>query len=329
MLTSSRLLVSIAFFSTVASAQAPRQGTLRKGDAPAANSPAAPRDTSDDEDEVEEPRLQFGVAGGALQYRAGRSEQAIGAVFRWLPVHYLSLAISPTTVRAREAGLTAASADVIRSGLTDIPVEATLSKSFSGRLSTSVSASFGATLPVGDTASGLGSGEMGYSVSGGIGIVPAPHYSLNVGVGRSLTRFSTQAAFSSGTGWGDASIGYAMNDRVSVSGGVSSDLGAVDSTLGQSRSLEGGASFVVAGSRTLNMSFSHGVSGSAPSWSMAFGFGTAFPYLNHAGARATDAALTSSFGGGTHGLGNSAGNSGKGNGSGGTTANGKGRGRIP
>ena len=327
MTTTRWLLVCFALISTVASAQTTKPAGAPKGGAPRARAPAVEADTSDDDSDPEEPRVQYGLAGGALQYGAGRSEQAIGAVFRWLPVQYLSLSISPTSVRAREAGLTTSSADVIRSGLTDIPLEATLSRSFSGTLSPSVSASLGASLPVGDTASGLGSGEVGYSMSGGVGVVLAPHLSLTLGAGRSLTRFSTQAAFSSGTGWGDVNLGYAMNDRVSVSGGLSSDLGAVDSALGRSRSVEGGASFVVGGSRTLNMRLSHGVSGSAPNWSMAVGFGTAFPYLNHAGARSTDASLTNTFGGGTHGL--PVPGSGNGKGTGTTTTTGRGRRRGP
>ena len=317
MTTARFFLFTLALYSSSALAQS---------NPTAAKHPAAPvvatADTSDDADDPEEPRLQYGVAAGALQYGAGRSEQALGAVFRWLPLRYLSLSATPTTVRAREAGLTATSADLVRRGLTDIPLEATLSKSFAGALSPSMSASLGASLPVGDTASGLGSGEMGYSISGSAGFVPAEHFSVNVGAGRSLTRFSTQAAFSSGTGWGDASLGYAMGDRVSVSAGTSFDIGAVDSTLGRSRSLDGGASFVVGGSRTLNVNVSHGVSGSAPNWSMAFGFGTAFPYLNHVGARSSDATLTNTFGGGRHGLakgGSSGTSSGK--------STGKGRGR--
>ena len=317
MTTARFLVLALMLHAWNASAQASAKPTPKRS-APA----AAAADTSDEADDPEEPRLQYGVAAGALQYGAGRSEQALGVVFRWLPIPYLSLSITPTSVRVREPGLTATSAAVVRSGLTDMPVEATLSKSFAGALSPSVSASLGASLPVGDTASGLGSGEMGYSMSGGIGLVPAQHFSLYAGAGRSLTRFSTQAAFSSGTGWGDVSLGYAMNDRVSVSGGVSSDIGAVDSTLGRSRSIDGAASFVVGGSRTLNVNVSHGVSGSAPSWSMALGFGTAFPYLNHVGARSSDPGLTNTFGGGTHGLPN-------GGTSGGTNSkSGKGRGRT-
>lgn len=318
MMTSRLLLIVLALHSWTAFAQSNAPSTKRR-----AAAAVVVADTPDDSDDPEEPRLQYGVAAGALQYEAGRSEQALGVVFRWLPVRYLSLSITPTTVRAREPGLTATSGDVVRSGLTDMPVEATLSRSFAHAMSPSISASLGASLPVGDTASGLGSGEMGYSMSGGIGLVPARQFSLYVGAGRSLTRFSTQAAFSSGTGWGDASLGYALNERMSVSGGVSSDVGAVDSTLGRSRSLDGGASFVVGGSRTLNVNVSHGVSGSAPSWSMAIGFGTAFPYLNHVGARSSDASLTNTFGGGTHGLPNG-GTSGSGNGK----SNGKGRGRT-
>ena len=309
------LLIALALNAWSASAQTKTAAPSTK---PRVAAPVAVADTSDDADDPEEPRLQYGVAVGALHYDAGRDEQALGMVFRWLPVQYLSLSMSPTSVRAREPGLTATSADVVRSGLTDMPVEATLSKNLAGAMSPSASASFGVSLPIGDTASGLGSGEVGYSISGGIGLVPAKHLSLNVGAGRSLTRFSTQAAFSSGTGWGDANLGYEINDRMSVSGGISSDLGAVDSTLGRSRSFDGGASFVVGGSRTLNVNVSHGVSGSAPSWSMAVGFGTAFPYLNHVGARSADATLTNTFGGGTHGLPNG-GNSGN--------SNGKGRGR--
>jgi hypothetical protein len=311
------LLLALACHSWIASAQT--KSLSSSGHTATATTVA---DTSDDADDPEEPRLQYGVAAGALQYGAGRSEQALGVVFRWLPVRYLSLSITPTTARVREPGLTATSGDVIRSGLTDMPVEATLSKSFAGALSPSVSASLGASLPVGDTASGLGAGEMGYSMSGGIGLVPATHVSLYVGAGRSLTGFSSQAAFSSGAGWGDASLGYAMNDRASASGGFSFDIGAVDSTLGRALSLDGGASFVIGGGRTLNINVSHGVSGSAPSWSMALGFGTAFPYLNHVGARSADPSLTNTFGGGTHGLPNGA-TSGSSNGK----SNGKGRGR--
>lgn len=312
---------AFVLLSSSLAAQAPKRP------APAPATAAVPsRDTTsaetDDEDRDAETRFQFGLAGGALHYAGGRSEQATGAVLRWVPVAWLAFSATPTSVRASEPAVSATVPATTRSGLTDIPLEATLSRGFGGTMSPSLAASLGVTLPVGDTASGLGSGEIGYSVSGGFGFSPGERTWVHLGAGRSLTRFSVQSAFSSGTGWGDASAGYSLTDRLSVSSGYSSDLGAVDSTLGRSTSIEGGLSAVVHGNTTLNLNASHGVGGSAPRWSVALGIGTAFPYLNHLGAHSAAEALQSAFGGGTHGIANN------GNGNGATKTNpGRGRGR--
>ncbi len=267
----------------------------------------------DDGDDEGGRRLLFGVAGGALTYDAGRREQAVGAVVRWLPVAWLSLSATPTTVRASEAATTILPAST-RSGLTDVPVEATVAHGFGGFMKPSIALSLAATLPVGDTASGLGSGEVGYATSAGIGFTPTDGVWVHLGAGRSLTRFSVASAYSSGTGWGDASAGYFLRDGVDVSAGYGSDLGAVDSTLGQARSLDAGVSVAVGRAGTVNFSASHGVSGAAPRWSFALGVGTAFPYLNHLGGSSTRETLQEAFGGGTHGLpkngGGTAGNSG-------------------
>lgn len=326
-MTSVRLLVCLAvpLLSAAAVAQKPK----RSPTSPAL--PAPQRDSTnadeDDDERVGQARVQFGVAGGALQYSGGRTEQALGGVLRWIAQPWLSLSVTPTSVRATEPAVTSSTVGITRSGLTDLPMEATVSHGFGGALSASLAASIGATLPVGDTASGLGSGNVGYSVSGGMGFSPAERLWVHLGAGRSLTRFSVQSAFSSGTGWGDVSAGYSVTDRLSLTGGYSSDLGGVDSTLGRSSSIEGGTSIVVRGSTTLNLNASHGVSGVAPRWSIALGFGTAFPYLNHLGAGSAAESLQDTFGGGTHGLPN-----GGTPGSGGTGTTGKtnrGRGRGP
>ena len=249
--------------------------------------------------------VQFGVAAGALHYQGGRQEQALGAVLRWYMQPWLSLGTTPTMVRAQEPAISPATGTTSRSGLTDIPVEATLSHGFGGPLSVSLSGTFAVTLPVGDTAKGLGAGAMGSSVSAGLGFAPAEGVWVYAGAGRSLTRFAVQSAFSSGTGWGDVSAGYSLTDRVSVSAGYSTDLGAVDSTLGRSTSLDGGLSFGLGGKTTLNLTTSHRLSGSAPDWSLAIGIGTAFPYLTHLGPGGTGSlneTLQNTFGGGTHGI---------------------------
>ena len=303
---------------------------------PAPAKPAAPSvkaDSTDDElnDDGEEGgrKFLFGVAGGALNYDAGRSEQALGAVMRWVPVPWFSLSATPTSVRATAPAVGSLPSSS-RSGLTDIPVEATLTHAFHGvSWSPSVAGSFGVTLPVGDTASGLGSGEVGYSASGGVGFAPAEGVWVHAGAGRSLTRFSVQSAFSSGSGWGDVSAGASISKHVEASVGFSSDIGAVDSTLGRSRSLEGGMSFGIGRAGTLNLSASHGISGVAPQWSFALGVGTAFPYLSHVGGGSTNATLQQAFGGGTHGLGKGSGTGTTTGGTTTTTTSGRGRGRKP
>ena len=289
--------LTLAAFPTFA------QKTPAKAAKPVA--PAVKVDTTDDSDDEGDEgvrHFRFGIAGGALNYDAGRNEQALGAVMRWVPVSWLALSATPTSVRATEAG-SATLPSRTRSGLTDIPLDATLSHSFAGvTWNPSMAGTLGVTLPVGDTASGLGSGEMGYSASGGVGFSPVEGVWVHASAGRSLSRFSVQSAFSSGSGWGDVSAGTTLSKHVEASVGISSDLGAVDSTLGRSRSIQGGMSFGVGRAGTLNLSASHGISGVAPQWSFALGVGTAFPYLSHVGGGSTNATLQQAFGGGTHGL---------------------------
>jgi hypothetical protein len=286
---------------------------------------SAPAAAHEDEATHQSPLL-FGVAGGALSYEGGRQEQALGAVVRWVATPWLSLSATPTMARVREPSAVSAGTLQTSSGLVDLPLDATLSHGFHAPWSPGVALGLGVSLPVGDTATGFGAGAAGYSASAGLGFSPSERVWVHLGAGRSLTDVSMQSAFTSGSGWGDASAGVSITDRFSVNGGYSTDLGAVDSTTGHSTSLNGGFSFDVKGPTTLNVNASHGLGGLAPRWSFALGLGTAFPYLNHLGAGSPIDQLRETFAGGTHGLGN-------GNGSGGSTTSpgnsgGRGKGRT-
>jgi hypothetical protein len=293
--------------------------------------PAAAADTVHQEEASGATPITVGVAGGALSYQGGREEQALGAVLRWSPAPWFSLDATPTMVRVHEPS---AITGVLQtsSGLVDLPLDATISHGFKAPWSPGVALALGVSLPMGDTAKGFGQGAVGYSMSAGVGFSPAERVWVHLGAGRSLNDVSMQSAFTSGNGWGDASAGVSITERFSVNGGYSSDIGAVDSTVGHSTSLNGGFQLNVIGPTTLNVNASRGLSGLAPKWSIAIGFGTAFPYLNHLGAGSPMGALGDTFDGGTHGLdgggssGNS-GNSGNGVGNGGSTNPGRGKGR--
>ena len=269
--------------------------------------------------------LQVGVAAGALSYQGGREEQALGAVARWVATPWLSLSATPTMVHVKEPSTLTSGAIAARSGIVDLPLEATLQHGFKALGSPSVAFALGVSLPLGDSATGFGAGRVGYSASGGLGFSPNSRVWVYLGAGRSLTDVAMQSAFSSGSGWGDASAGVSVTDRFGVSGGFSTDVGGVDSTVGHSRAINGGFSYVVRGPITLNANASRGVSGIAPRWSLAIGFGTAFPYLSHLGAGPLGA-LGDTFGGGTHGLGGGTTDPGTGSGGGGPPS-GRGRGR--
>jgi hypothetical protein len=267
--------------------------------------------------------LEFGVAGGALSYEGGRREQAVGAVLRWVTTPWLSFSATPTAVHVREPSAALPGSFEGTAGVVDLPVDATLSHDFNVLWNPGVALGLGVSLPLGDTASGFGAGRAGYSASVGLGFSPAERVWVHLGAGRSLTDVAMQSAFTSGSGWGDASAGVSLTERFSVSGGYGTDIGGVDSTVGHSTSVNGGFAVVVKGPTTLNVNASHGMSGLAPRWSLAIGLGTAFPYLNHLGAGSPIDQLRETFGGGTHGLGGT----GSGSGSSGGSGSGRGKGR--
>lgn len=306
-------LGALVWLASPLAAQAAKQDSL-----------VAASQSRQDEGETAPFPLRIGIAGGALSYEGGRQEQALGAVVRWVATSWLSISATPTAVHVRQPSALTADTFDGRSGIVDLPLDATLEHAFEAPWSPGVAFALGVSLPLGDTATGFGAGKVGYSASAGLGFSPIARTWVHLGAGRSLTDVAMQSAFSNGDGWGDASAGVSVTDRLEVSGGYSTDIGAVDSAVGHSRSINGGVSYVVRGPTTLNLNASRGISGVAPRWSLAIGFGTAFPYLSHLGAGSPLGGVSDTFGGGTHGLGG--GGTGTGTGTGGSSS-GRGRGR--
>ena len=292
----------IALFCPLVLAAQQKPGSARPDTAKRTVRDTTPSTEQDDGSDDSSTRFSTGVSAGAQSYVGGRSERALAAMLQWRAMPWLTLSVAPSYVSASEPGTTGR---LSASGLTDIPISIEAGHSFSGSLSPSIGIGYGITLPVGDTLNGFGSGHVGSSLNIGAGIMPAPNFGLNAGVGRSLSSFSIRSGID-GTAsmWGDVSawLQPAGNDHMSFSAGYSTDLGSVDTTYGRSTSVNLGFNVRLFNQVALNVDASHGLSGASPEWGFAIGFGTAFPSLGSARARTAVNQLSQVFGGGRHGL---------------------------
>lgn len=269
--------------------------------------------TSDDADAS---RLTWGTTLGAMQYPSGISQQGVSVVARVRVAPGLAIGVTPAWGHVNfPASLGGGST----SGFTDVPVELTYDHALPLRTSPVIGAAFAVTLPVGDTATGFGSGAVGYSISAGLGFSPAERVSVHAGAGRPLTDFSAQGALGgSATTWGDLSVSWAANDRVSLDAGFDGDLAGADTTVGPSRALALGAAYTLRGPLSVNANILHGVSGAAANWSFTLGFGTDFAYLESLGSSSPMQSAAGGVGGQSHS---------HGWGTGSTAASGHGRGK--
>ena len=181
--------------------------------------------------------------------------------------------------------------------------------------------SVGASIPVGDSAKGLGSGSVGSSFDVSAGFSPAPKMGVSAGVGHSFSDFSVRSTLNgTAAGWGDISAWGDLTDQLSISGGYDRDIGPVDSVYGRSSSISVGMSYNLIGDTNLGISAARGLTGASPLWSFSLGFGTAIPSMG--GVHNAINQLAGTFGGGNHGL------SKKGASGSGTTTRRRGRTRI-
>ena len=243
------------------------------------------------------PHFTTGVTAGALHFPDGRTQQGASAVVRWHPVTGVSLGVSPSFTRVIEPATLGTGSRV---GLSDVPVEVTLDHTIDAPMSPTVGASLVATLPVGDTTSGLGSGHVGSSASLGVGISPVDRLSLHIGAGRPLSDFAVDGALGgSRSTWGEAEASYQVVERLEATFGVDADFVA-DSGAAAGRTFVGGLAFAVHGPLTLTLNAGHGVSGDAARWSLSLGLGTDFASLEALGSTSSVRRAVAALGGRSH-----------------------------
>jgi len=242
-------------------------------------------------------RFTTGVTAGALHFPDGRTQQGASAVVRWHPATGISLGVTPSFTRVIQPGALGGASST---GLSDLPVELAFDHMLNVPMSPTVGAALVATLPVGDTTSGLGSGSVGSAASLGLGLSPTEKLSLHVGAGRPLSDFALDGALGgTHSTWGEAEAGYQLTDRLEGTFGVDADF-AADSGMAAARTFVGGLAFAVKGPLTLTLNAGHGVSGDAARWSLSLGLGTDFAAIEGLGSSSRLRRAVAALGGQSH-----------------------------
>ena len=260
-------------------------------------------DSSKDDADEPERSITTGISAGGLNYAGGRSERATSAIIRWRVLPWLSVGATPTVARTSVPNVVAQRPAVTRNGLTDLPIEIGADHSFDFPGSPGVSLGMGVTLPVGDTASGFGSGSVGTSISLGGSLAFSDNVGVHASVGRSLSDFSVQSTFTgTSTEFGDFGVSLHALDHLSLSAGIDGDIGASDPNYGRAASVSGGVSVAIPYLNSVSLNGSRGISGATPTWSFVIGVGTDFASLGSVNVASAASRLRRGFGGGTHGL---------------------------
>ncbi len=219
---------------------------------------------------------QVGTVVGGARLPTGLTETGVSVVLQLQPVEWLTLGAHPTWARVAGSDATGSFSST---GLTDLPLELGIWHQLPGPLSPGLGASLGVTLPTGDTAVGLGSGQTSVGASLGGSISPTDRLALEADVWRPLSGSGWNTAFSTANST-SLSLGasFDLSERASVHGGFTTDFGS--DSLGTPRSLTGGFTFPLARHFAFTVDGARGLTRAAPDWAVSVGIGSAFAGLN-------------------------------------------------
>lgn len=207
------------------------------------------------------PLFSTGVAAGAIRFAGGRTEQVGSVVLQLQPVAWLSFSAAPGYGRTSFGPSSS-------TGLAETPLSAgamyTLDQlPWSPALSASLEASLS-----GDSALALGAAQHAFDMEATMSGSPIDRLNLLLAWSHPLIANSGNPSFRVETAY---SLG-----KATATLGMTSELGRPDSGTVLSRSVAGGLAFALAGPLTLTTDASHGISGSAPTWTFSVGLGSAF-----------------------------------------------------
>lgn len=245
---------------------------------------------------AQDPRFAYGMIGGAGDLPGSASMQALSVLLQYRVLPSLAVTVNPSVVRATVQPI--GSARLTSTGLTDLPVGVTFSQHLARvPFAPEVAAGTELSLPVGDTARGLGSGQTGVAGELGVGVSPTDALSLDLdawhpfaGAGVNSLMDASRATSLS------VEAAYQWTERVAASLGYVSDVGRADSGSVLPQSVVAGMVFRVASPLALTVDGASGLTRGAPRWLLSIGLGTAFTEVTPIGPNSLVSRVRHAFG---------------------------------
>lgn len=224
-------------------------------------------------------RITAGVASGVMHFGDGGRERALSATVGIALPHGFAISVSPTYAWAQAAPTADAttgrlvSAPTV-SGLADIPVGVSYSRSLPGSWAPGIWAGIGAVLPTGDTTT-VGGGETSVGLDVSMWAEPGAGFSLSAGAGHSLSN-----AWASGLGSiapTTVSLGVAHAVGIAtLNAGYSTEVGTMPTGTTHSQNFAAGAKVPLGKEFGFALNGSVGHADGASSWALSASIGTAF-----------------------------------------------------
>jgi hypothetical protein len=213
------------------------------------------------------------VRAATIRFTDTTSVGALSGIIEYKPLGWLELAAAPTLLRTTAGSSTA-------SGVGDLPLSLAASTEWGTPLHPELGAGILFTLPTGQAACGLGSGQTAVGMNLAAGISPTEAVHLSADASRSFSGAITLSSLDQPQAtWVDLGGDVDLAPRWTLSLSVGGDVGGAD-TATADREIGGGVGYAIRNALSLAVDVTHRVAGLAPRWGVTVSFGTAATALS-------------------------------------------------
>src|SRR6267378_3618397 len=236
-----------------------------------------------------------GLTVGAARLSDARTERVVTGILQIRPAPWLTVSVIPSVVRvAKDTIGTSASSG----GLGDLPLVAGAAATLPGRWSPIIGGALIMSLPTGNVACGLGSGQTTFGIDAGVGIAPTASLRFSADASRNLSGLAGQSSLTPSQATAvrlEAAADLAPRWTIGLS--VGADVGSGDTTQALTRIAGAGITHAIAGALAVTVDASHGLTTASPRWVVSVGFGTVFSGISPVAPTSPLRRLQRSFGG--------------------------------